>query len=91
MRWLVETISLKVSAILPMRPGRLARHAHREIAHAHGLQGAQQVLQIATFADAVVERGGMVLERDVRAFALTHLPPQRAATGYRQQLESENG
>ena len=45
-RWLEATISLKVSAILPPMPVLVARQAHGEIAVAHGLQRAQQLLQI---------------------------------------------
>ena len=38
MRWLAATISLKVSAILPIDADVVAGHAHREIADAHRLQ-----------------------------------------------------
>ena len=46
MRSLAATISLKVSAILPSMPSWSPGHADRKIAHPHGLEGVQQIVQI---------------------------------------------
>ena len=47
MRWLAATISLKVSAILPIRPGGIAGQPDGEVAHAHRLEGAEQLVKLA--------------------------------------------
>ena len=55
MRSLAATISLKVSAILPMMPTSVAGQPHREITDPHGLEGMKQ------FGEAV----GVAVEAEV--------------------------
>ena len=63
MRSLAATISLKVSAILPVEADLVAGQPHREIADPHRLQRMQQFAQLPGLGGAVgrkglVERGG---------------------------------
>ena len=90
MCWLAATMSLKVSAILPTRPVASRRHAHREVAHPHRLQGAQKVLELASLSGAIGERSGVILDGYICGFAHAHVTPSvsprrgRIPTGIRK-------
>ncbi len=63
MRSLAATISLKVSAILPMQADLVAGHADREVADPHGLQRVQQVVQLGRRAAVETAVGGLGEDR----------------------------
>ncbi len=57
------------------QPGGVARHAHREIAHAHGLQRAQEILELAPSASRAVGERSVILDDFTRGFAHAHVTP----------------